>query len=133
MTTGCALTLLFVILSIRVTLGRAKTDISLGIGQQMNIESGQKPDPGGLLVRTRTQANFAEYVPLSLILLGLTEWAGGKPIIVDVLAAMLIIARLVHPFGMSLKAPNPLRAGSIILQWLMLVATSIYGLFLGTG
>ena len=49
----------------------------------------------------RTQANFAENVPLALVLLYLLEVAGVGPAAVHVLGASLVVLRLLHAWGMS--------------------------------
>lgn len=49
----------------------------------------------------RVQANFVENVPLALILLYLLEAGGAPTIIVHVLGAALVIARLLHAWGYS--------------------------------
>ncbi len=52
------------------------------------------------------QGNFSEYVPLSLILLGGIEAAGAARGLVLGPAIALILGRLLHPFGLRMKAPN---------------------------
>ncbi|MBI1182231.1 MAG: hypothetical protein GC201_16945 [Alphaproteobacteria bacterium] len=49
----------------------------------------------------RVQANFVENVPLALILLYLLERGGAPVVIVHVLGASLVIARLLHVWGYS--------------------------------
>jgi uncharacterized membrane protein YecN with MAPEG domain len=49
----------------------------------------------------RVQANFVENVPLALILLYLLEAGGAPGVIVHVLGAALVIARLLHAWGYS--------------------------------
>jgi uncharacterized protein len=133
MMTACILGLIFVILSILVVKSRVKANVSLGQGEQLSVAMGQEGEASKLLVASRSHANFAEYVPLSLILLGYAEAAGGKQMIICILATMLVISRTIHPFGMGRKAPNPFRFGGMLLQWLMLIATSVYGLILVNG
>ncbi|MEN3952009.1 MAPEG family protein [Iodidimonas sp. SYSU 1G8] len=49
----------------------------------------------------RVQANFVENVPLALILLYLLEAGGAPTVMVHVLGAALVIARLLHAWGYS--------------------------------
>ena len=50
--------------------------------------------------RMRAHANFAEYVPMTLILIGALEASGGSPAAVRALGAILVVARIMHPVGM---------------------------------
>ena len=123
------LALLFLGLCINVSRYRISTRISLGDGSQ-NYALGDEASAPRLFVASRSLANFAEYVPLSLILLLIIEMVGAPRWTVIALAATLVLSRLMHPFGMHLPAPNPLRAGGILLQWLVLLLGAIYALLL---
>ena len=48
----------------------------------------------------RAQANFAEYTPLAIIVIGLIEMNGFAPMFVCGLAATLAVGRLLHLIGM---------------------------------
>ncbi len=119
--TAGLLGLLYLALTIAVVRGRWVHKVSIGDG------SGQ-PGTGALLVPIRAHANFAEYVPLALILLGGIEYAGAPHILCLILAAMLIIGRIAHPLGMARPAPNPFRAGGACLTWGMIGIASITAL-----
>jgi len=47
-----------------------------------------------------------------------------------VLAAMLMASRLTMVLGLGRNTPNPLRTAGNLLQWGMIMASSIYGLSL---
>jgi len=126
---AAVLAIVFVVLSVRVGLMRVRTKQSLGDGGSLLIEVGKEAEAPALLIASRSQANFSEYVPLSLLLLGLIESGGGAPLFVEIMVGLLITARILHPLGMGRPTPNPFR-GAIILQWLMLAATGVYGLVL---
>ena len=49
----------------------------------------------------RAHANFAEYTPFFLILLGLVELGGGRQTWLWAAAILFILARLAHAFGMD--------------------------------
>jgi uncharacterized membrane protein YecN with MAPEG domain len=88
---GGLLALLFLLLSVRVVQGRGKGKVSLGDGGQ--------PE---LMRRIRGHANFAEYVPLQLLLLGLLELNGGLPVwALHVLGGALLVSRGLHGYAMS--------------------------------
>jgi hypothetical protein len=74
---AAVLAIVFVVLSVRVALARVRTKLSLGDGSSLLINVGKEAEAPALLIASRSQANFAEYVPLSLLLLGLIESGGG--------------------------------------------------------
>jgi uncharacterized protein len=91
---------------------RSKTNVSLGSGGNPALE-----------VAIRRHANWAEHVPLALLLMALLELNGGGAGLLHGLGAALLVARILHPFG--LKADNmrvPLRgigAGGTLLVTLV--------------
>jgi hypothetical protein len=54
-----------------------------------------------LLRAMRVQANFAEYVPLALLLIVMLELAGGPAWLVHALGASLAGGRLFHAYGVG--------------------------------
>ena len=54
-----------------------------------------------MLRAMRVHSNFAEYVPLSLLLLYFAETSGANPGFVHLLALCLLAGRLAHAFGVS--------------------------------
>ncbi len=84
-----SLALWFLVLSYRV-VGRRRAGISLGDGG----------DPGMLRV-VRGHANFAEYVPLALIMLAILELGGTPLIVLHVLGLALLAGRLLHGYALS--------------------------------
>ncbi len=121
-TTGCAglLGLIFLVLSARVVQGRNSGKVLLGDGA-----AGAGGSVSPLLVAIRSHANFAEYVPICLILIGGLELQAGPTVLVKVLAAVLVLARLAHPIGMGMPGPNPLRAGGFVGTMLVLLVASV--------
>jgi uncharacterized membrane protein YecN with MAPEG domain len=91
----------------------------------------RRSDRNTPLVAVRRHGHFAEYVPLSLILLALLELAGTGREVLSGLAAALVVARLMIVFGMGRPAPNLLRAGGNIVQLLMILTACGLGLFAG--
>ena len=81
----------FLVLSIRVVRGR------LGPGGPSLGDGG---DPT-MLRLIRGQANFAEYVPLALVLMALLEQGGSPKWIVHALGAALLAGRLLHGYALS--------------------------------
>jgi uncharacterized protein len=93
------LTELAFVLAQHVIKTRGRTTIALG-------------DRGDdrLLEASRRQMNFVENVPLTLILLLLAETGGAAPLQLHIAGTVLVAARLVHPFGITVdRAAHPLR------------------------
>jgi uncharacterized membrane protein YecN with MAPEG domain len=118
-TAAAVLGLVFAALSVQVVAGRFSEKVDLGPGADARSP---------LSIAMRCQANFAEYVPLALLLIGLVELRDGPTLFVKVLAAALVLGRVAHPFGMRMKAPNPFRGGGFMLSVLVLVAASVRAL-----
>ncbi len=115
--------LIFLALTANVLRQRYATRTILGDG---NGEVGKQ----ALYVAVRSHANFAEYVPLSLLLIGGVSFAGAGPHLVLGLCMGLVAARIMHPFGMVLPAPNVLRGGGMVLNWAVLAVASVMGILL---
>ena len=81
-----------------------------------------------LLARMRAHANFTEYAPLFLLLLGVLELAHGSALWHWIGGALFVLSRVAHPLGMDRPAPNILRAGGIGLTWLCLGAFAVMAL-----
>jgi len=74
-----------------------------------------------IVARMRAHANFVEYAPFFLILLGLVELALGSEGWLWAVAILFVAARLLHPFGMDRPAPNALRIAGASLTWILLL------------
>lgn len=117
------LALLYVYLSARVIGQRRNARISLGTGE----------DPE-LLRRTRVHANFAEYVPLALILIACCESLAAPTPLLHGLGLGLLIGRMAHAYGVS-KSPQvmQMRLVGMVLTFTVLVAGAITCLLRGLG
>jgi len=62
-----------------------------------------------LMQRMRAQSNFIENTPLTLILVGLIELSGRGGAWLAPVAAVFILGRVAHGFGMDNPGPNPAR------------------------
>lgn len=49
----------------------------------------------------RVHANAVEYVPTLLILMGIYEVNGGSSMVLNILGALAVLARILHAFGLS--------------------------------
>lgn len=121
---GAILALIFVALSGWVVAGRLTMDTLHGDGGHQ-----------ALLKRIRSQANFAEYVPFALLLVGAYEVGGGSPGVVRTLLIVLIVARLLHPVGMLAPKNSPqqfaCRGGGIITTFVVIGVAAILLLMRG--
>ncbi len=118
-TAGICGFLLFV-LSWRVIMIRRRAKISMGDGGDSR-----------LLARIRAHGNFAEYVPVCLILIALVEYRTGPSTALWVLAGGLIVVRIAHLIGMDLPAGNGFRVVGVAGTFLVLIALSAWTIFLG--
>jgi uncharacterized membrane protein YecN with MAPEG domain len=89
------LTFIFIKLSLAVISLRRKNKIGLGSGGHEDLERA-----------IRTQGNFAEYVPLGVILIACLELNGAPWWLVVILGIALIIGRLIHAKGMNTPPPD---------------------------
>ena len=84
------LALLFVILSVRTL--RLRRRLRIPIGDAGSTE---------MLRAMRVHSNFAEYVPLSLLLVYFAEASGAPVLLVHALGLCVLVGRLSHAFGVS--------------------------------
>ncbi len=80
--------------------------------------------------RMRTPANFAENMPIFLILLFLIEHAVGSEFWLWLVAIAFILARLLHVFGMARPGANWLRVAGISISWLVILGLAACAIFL---
>ncbi|QXQ07885.1 MAPEG family protein [Sphingosinicellaceae bacterium] len=128
LTTAGLCGLILLVLSVRVSMGRTASKVSLGDGG----------DPH-LLARIRAQANFVEYVPFILILMGMIEANiaatsvgvdHGPNVTLGVLGIGLVLCRIAHAWGMARPAPNPGRMVGTSGTFLILIVTSVWALII---
>lgn len=105
----------FLVLSLRVVHGRWKFRINLG--------DGANPAMTG---RVRGHANFAEYVPLILLLIAILELSRFSIYLLHALGATLLLARVLHGIGLAFSERFMLgRAAGILLTFLVLLIAAV--------
>jgi uncharacterized membrane protein YecN with MAPEG domain len=106
--------------------------LALRVGRMRHVHRVSIGDGGAepLIARMRAHANFVEYTPFFLILLGLIELASGSPTWLWAVGALYILARLLHAFGMDRPPGNRLRMIGAIATALLLVGLAGYALVL---
>ena len=72
----------------------------IGVRRQAKVAVGDQGN-ATLLRRMRAHANFAEYVPYCLVLMGLAESLRAPPLVLHGLGAALLVGRLLHAYGIS--------------------------------
>jgi uncharacterized protein len=92
-----ALTALFVYLSGRVIAWRRTQRVEIGDGADRE-----------LLRRMRVHANFVEYTPFFLVLMGLAESLASPKIILHAMGAVFVAGRLMHAYALS-QTPHVLK------------------------
>jgi uncharacterized protein len=117
MTAGVA-ALINLWLAIRCGQVRTSEKISLGDGGNQRM-----------IARMRAQANFIEYAPIVLILIGLVELASPtSPVWLYVVAVVFLLGRIAHGLGMDgLKGGREIGITSTML---IMVGLALYALVL---
>lgn len=95
---AAALAVLLLVLSFRV----------IGVRRAARVEIGEGTDRE-LLRRIRVHANFVEYTPYALVLMGLAESLKAPAIGIAATGLVLIIGRVAHAYGLS-QTPHVMRA-----------------------
>lgn len=111
------LALLFLALSFRVVFRRRDQKINLGDGGDAEMQR-----------RIRGHGNFAEYVPLVLLLMLLLELGGTTPIwALHAMGLTLVIARLLHGYALSFSKHFFIGrfVGTVLTFTLLLVAGAL--------
>ncbi len=87
---AAVLALIFIALSVRTLQLRRRLNIAVGDSYDLQM-----------LRSFRVHANFAEYVPLSLLLIYMYEAGNGMIHVVHALCIALIVGRLSHAYGVG--------------------------------
>ncbi|MDW4561259.1 MULTISPECIES: MAPEG family protein [Aeromonas] len=118
---GGLLGLLFLLLSFWVVKRRAQFKVMIG--------EGEAPE---MLSAIRAHGNFAEYVPLTLLLMALCELAGVGALWLNLGGALLLVGRILHAIGIQIpRAPNKPRLFGTLFFWLSLGLFSVLALVQG--
>jgi uncharacterized membrane protein YecN with MAPEG domain len=112
--------LFFVFLSLNVIRTRRREKIGLGAGGNRAVERAM-----------RVHANFAEYVPLTLILLLVLELYGASGLLLNLLLLTLLVGRGVHAWGVS-REPETFvfRVTGMVMTFSVIILASLALLFL---
>jgi uncharacterized protein len=113
------LALIFVGLSVRTL--RMRRRLQIAVGDAANPE---------MLRAMRAHANFAEYVPLNLILIYFVESTGTSKYLVHALGSSILVGRILHAYGVSQVEENfSFRVAGMALTLTPLIAAALCLLF----
>ncbi len=109
------LALIFVALSLRTIRLRRRYRVGVGDGNHAELQRA-----------ARVHANFAEYVPLALLLIYFAEIGGGAPLLIHILAITLLCGRLLHAWGVSRVRENyRYRTVGMVLTFSVIISASL--------
>lgn len=86
---------LFIILSARTIMARRSAKVALGTGRNKALERA-----------VRAHANFAEYVPITLLLISFAEQRGTHHRVINLLCVLFLAGRALHAWGVSQEPEN---------------------------
>jgi uncharacterized protein len=87
-------------------------------------------DDGNLQLRSaiRAHAHFAEYVPITALMVAMLEMSGAASLRIHLLMATLLLGRMLHPLGMYARPPTLQfqlgRIGGMTLTILVMIASA---------
>lgn len=118
------LTLLYIVLAIRIIRLRWRERVGIGTGESLPLKAA-----------VRVHGNFAEYVPLGLILLALMEINGASETILFAMGGLLFVARVFHAIGLTRSIGVSIyRTIGVLGTFAMLLVSAgfVLGSFLGS-
>ena len=114
-TYAAVLALIFVALGIR----------TLRLRRRLGVIIGDAGNPA-MLRAMRVHGNFAEYVPISLLLLWFLEQQGAGAVFLNAMGLCLVAGRLVHAWGVShVKEDLRFRVVGMTLTFAVIVSASV--------
>ena len=115
------LLLLYIVLGLQVSRLRRGNRVLFGDGDNIKLRSA-----------IRAHANFAEYVPIIALMVGMLEMSGISATRVHLLMGALLLARLIQPIGMYVGPRTwqfqVCRVGGILITLAVMLGAAIAGL-----
>jgi uncharacterized membrane protein YecN with MAPEG domain len=109
------LALLFLVLSYRTIRLRRRLRVAIGDGHKPELQRAM-----------RVHANFAEYVPLALLLIYFFEQQTGLALWTHILCVALLVGRALHAYGVSQAHEDfRFRVGGMFLTLSVIAAVSV--------
>src|SRR5882724_12745432 len=114
------LALLYAALGLQVARLRRGNRVVFGDGENRKLRSA-----------IRAHAHFAEYVPIIALMVAMLEMSGSPATRVHLLMGTLLVARLLHPFGMYAGPQTWLfricRVGGMVVTLVVLILSRALG------
>jgi uncharacterized membrane protein YecN with MAPEG domain len=112
--------LILVLLTARVIVTRQRERVSL-------LDGGNPR----MTVAIRQQGNFCELVPFALILILVAEVLGSSIYLIHILGIVLVVARLIHPFGLRVdRGDTPPRVLGATLTMIVILVGSVWDIWI---
>lgn len=110
------LALVFIALSTRTIMLRRRYRVGIGDGNNKQLQRA-----------ARVHANFAEYVPLALLLIYFVETGGAAVLRIHILCLALLCGRLLHAWGVSQPRENyRYRTAGMILTFSVIISACLF-------
>jgi uncharacterized protein len=109
----------FLLLTLRVVQERHSARVALGDGGNPALQR-----------RVRGHANFAEYVPLALLLLAILELSRFSLYLIHALGILLLLGRLLHGYAFAFRTDFPFgRFWGVLLTVVVLAIEALLCLY----
>ncbi len=113
--------LILLVLAIRVARQRGVSKVGIGTGGDAVLERA-----------IRIHGNAVESIPIVLILLGLAEACGSKPLLLHGIGIALTLGRLFHIWGLTRSSGASFgRVAGMSLTWLALAVGAVRAVLFG--
>jgi uncharacterized membrane protein YecN with MAPEG domain len=115
------LAILLLVLSFHVVMQRRANRVGLG---DKDVES--------LKCAIRAHANFAEYVPMALLLIVLAELNGATALYLNATGSLLVVSRILHGWGLAHSPGTSFgRFFGTLGTWIVIAAGAAINLYVG--
>lgn len=106
--------------------------LGMRIGRLRMSEKVLHGDGGNPLIaqRMRAQLNFAENVPLILVLFAAVELAGRGGLWLQVVGGVFIVGRVAHALGMDANKPHKARVAGVLITMLTGLGLAVYAVLI---
>lgn len=114
------LAIVYIVLAGFVVAHRQRARVGLGTGSDTALERA-----------VRVHGNFAEYVPLFLLLLLVAELGGGAAVMLHAAGAAFFLGRIAHAFGLSQTSGTSAgRFGGTLVTWVAILWLALTNIWL---
>jgi uncharacterized protein len=125
-----------IVLTTTLSLAAAALLVNLWLGMRISrLRMSEKVlhgDGGNPLIaqRMRAQLNFAENVPLIVLLVAAVELAGRGGLWLQVVGGIFIVGRVAHALGMDANKPHKARVAGVLITILTGLGLAVYAVLI---